>query len=375
MRRERDAPMNVCDRVPTWSRALDPVGTPWDRVRADDPWFQAVNAAGACRVPRTLRDGRPAPPVEVIWHLLGVKPRDGWRDEATARWVRDRVVWRPCCRVDVASVPEDTTLRRWANLRQPAPLPHRLDHVGMRARSLQVTRGRTLRGDGTVGEPPLPPPTDRTWREEGVRGLGRTLATARAILQQSPAVARDAWRHRTRRAKRQLQRSMEAARPRGPEAVERRRTADQRLLTMTQATVPPAQPVGALLNAQATPPGKPRAATLASMVPRVCQVISQTTRRVLPGAVGPAAAHVVRRCEPPTAIIRQGKPGRPTACGRVVWVEAVEGGMVSWYAVLDGPPAEAVQLPPRLEPHLHVFTRPPRLLTGDGGVHSAAHAR
>jgi hypothetical protein len=75
MRRERDAPMNVCDLVPTWGRALDPVWTPWDRVRDDDPLFQAVKAAWACRLPRTLRDGRPAPPVEVILRLLVVKPR------------------------------------------------------------------------------------------------------------------------------------------------------------------------------------------------------------------------------------------------------------------------------------------------------------
>jgi hypothetical protein len=289
--------------------------------------------------------------------------------------VRERLVWRPLCRVDVASVPEETTLRRWANLSQPAPLPHRLDHVGRLARSLTVTRGRKLRLDGTVGEPPLQPPTARTWRYDGVRVVGRTLANARAILQQTPAVARDAWRHRTRRAKRQRKRRMAAARQRGPEAAERRRTAAQRLLTMTQATGPHAQPVEALLNAQATPPGKPRAATLASRVPLVCAVLAQPPRWSLQGAVVPAAANVVRRCEPPTAIIRQGKPGRPTACGRVVWWEEVEGGMVSRDAVLDGPPAEEAPRPPRLEHHLHVFKRPPRLLTGDGGVHSAAHAR
>jgi IS5 family transposase len=153
------------------------------------------------------------------------------------------------------------------------------------------------------------------------------------------------------------------------------RTAYQRLLTITQATVQHVQHVEAILNAQATPPGKQLAATLAYLVPLVCAVISQTTRRILQGEVVPAAEKVVSLFEPQTAIIRTGKPGRPTEFGRVVWLDEVEGGMVSRYAVLDGNPAEDAQLPPSLEHHLQVFKHPPRLLTGDRGVHSAANER
>lgn len=375
MLRERSAPMNLFDLVPTLSMALDPVLTQLDRVLDDDTLFQTVKADLACRFPRTLRDGRPSTPVEVILRLLVVKHLYGWSDEATERWVSDRLVWRQCCRVYVASVPDDTTLRRGANLIHPATLHHRLDHVVILARSLKVTRGRKLRIDGTVVQTPIHHPTASTWLYDGVRVVGRTLANARAILPQTPAVARDALRDRTRSAKRQMKRSMEAARQRGTEAADRMRTADQRRLAMTQATVPHAQHVGAILNAQATPPGKPLVAALAHTVPLVCQVISQTTRRVLQGEVVPAAANVVRLFEPQTAIIRTGKPGWPTACGRVIWLDAVEGGMVSRYAVLDGHPAEDAQLPPSLEHHLRVFKRPPRLLTGDRGVHSAAHER
>jgi hypothetical protein len=74
MRRERYAPMHVCDRVPTLRMALDPGLPPWARVLDDDPRFQTVNAEVACRVPRPLRAGRPAPPGEVLVRLLVVQP-------------------------------------------------------------------------------------------------------------------------------------------------------------------------------------------------------------------------------------------------------------------------------------------------------------
>jgi IS5 family transposase len=247
-----------------------------------------------------------------------------------------------------------------------------LDHVVELAQTLKVTRGRTLRMDGTVVETPLHHPTDSPLLYDGVRVLGRTLAKARAILQQTSGVAREALRDRTRSAKCQMKRIMEAARQRGTEAADRMRTAYQRLLTITQTTVQHAPRVGAVLTAQATAQGKKLAATVTHLVPLVCQVISQTTRRVLQGEVVPAAEKVVSLFEPQTAIIRKGKPGRPTEFGRVIWLDEVEGGIVSRYAVLEGNPAEDAQLPPSLEHHLRVFKQPPRLLTGDRGVHSAA---
>jgi IS5 family transposase len=119
---------------------------------------------------------------------------------------------------------------------------------------------------------------------------------------------------------------------------------------------------GAVLTAPATAQGKKLAATVTHLGPLVCQVISQTTRRVLQGEVVPAAEKVVSLFEPQTAIIRKGQPGRPTEFGRVIWLDEVEGGIVSRYAILEGNPAEDAQLPPRL-------------LTGERGVHSAANER
>jgi IS5 family transposase len=375
MLRDRYTPMNLFDLVPALGMTMDPILMQLDTLLANDALFQAVKADLARRFPRTPATGRPSTPVEVILRLLVVKHLYGWSDEATERWVSDSLVLRQFCRVYVAPVPDDTTLLRWANLIQPETLHRLLDHVVELARSLTVTRGRKLRIDGTVVATNIHHPTDSTLLYDGVRVLGRTLAKARAVLQQTAGVAREAVRDRTRRAKRQMKRIMDAARQRGTEAADRMRTAYQHLLDIAQATVQHAQRVGPVLTAQATAQGQPLATTLAHLVPLVGQVITQTTRRILQGEGVPAAEKVVSLFEPHTAIIRKGKPGKATEFGRVIWLDEVEGGSISRYAVLEGNPPEAAQLPPSLDHHRRVFHRPPRVLAGDRGVHSTANER
>jgi transposase, IS5 family len=375
MLRERYAPMNLFDLVPTLSMALDPVLTQLDRLLDDDTLFQTVKADLAGRFPRTLRDGRPSTPVEVILRLLVVKHLYGWSYEATERWVSDSLVLRQFCRVYAEPVPDDTTLLRWANLIQPATLHRLLEHVVGLARSLKVTRGRKLRIDGTVVATNIHHPTDSTLLYDGVRVLSRTLAKAKQAVHAGTAVARTAFRGHTRSAKRYMKRIMEAARQRGAQAEERMHTAYQRLLEITQATVKQAQQVEALLTVQQTQASCRLAATMRQVVPLVQHVMTQTTRRVLQGEAVPALEKVVSLFEPHTAIIRKGKPGQPTEFGRVIWLDEVEGGIISRYAVLEGNPAEDAQLPPSLDHHLRVFHRPPCLLAGDRGVHSTTNER
>ena len=375
MLRERYAPMNLFELVPALSLALDPVLSQLDHVLDDDTLFQAVKAALARRFPRTLLDGRPSTPVEVLLRMLVVKHLYGWSYEATESWVSDSLVLRQFCRVYAEPVPDDTTLLRWANLIQPATLHHLLDHVVTLARSLKVTRGRKLRIDGTVVSTNIHHPTDSTLLYDGVRVLSRVVVKAKQAMQETTVLARSAFRDRTRSAKRQMKRIMEAARQRGAQVEARMRTAYQRLLTSTTAVVQQAEQVGAVLIAQATRPGYKLAATLRQFVPLVHQVIIQTTRRIIQGEVVPAPEKVVSLFEPHTAMIRKGKPGKPTEFGRVIWLDEVEGGIISRYAVLEGNPADDAQLPPSLGHHRRVFQRPPRLLAGDRGVHTTANER
>ncbi len=70
-------------------------------------------------------------------------------------------------------MPDDTTLRSWANLIQPEMLHQLLDHMVEQARQRKVTRGRKLRIDGTVVETNIHHPTDSTLERQRWGGRGR----------------------------------------------------------------------------------------------------------------------------------------------------------------------------------------------------------
>ena len=365
MLRDRYDPMNLFDLVPALSMELDPVLTQMDRLLDNDTLFQAVKADLAKRLPRTLIDGRPSTPVEVILRLLVVKHLYNWSYQHTQQWVADSLVLRQFCRVYTERVPDDTTLIRWANLIQPETLHHLLDHVVDLARQRKVTRGRKLRIDGTVVETNIHHPTDSTLLYDGIRVLSRTLKRAAQLLQDTTHLTRATFRDRTRSAKRHMKRIMEGTRQRGEQAEQTLHAAYHQLLTGATAMVQQAQQVAGALRDGATRTAQQLADSLDHFCPLLEQVISQTTRRVLLGTQVPAREKVVSLFEPHTAIIRKGKLRTPTEFGRAVWLDEVDGGIISPYAVLDGNPDEAEQVPPSVDHHLQVFGKPPRLLAGD----------
>jgi IS5 family transposase len=375
MLRDRYEPMNLFAMVPALSYTIDRVLAQLDTLLDDDTLFQAVKADLAQRFPRTLIDGRPSTPVEVILRMLVIKHLYGWSYQQTEQWVSDSLVLRQFCRVYLERVPDDSTLIRWANLIQPATLHQLLDHVVDLAHQLKVTQGRKLRIDGTVVETNIHHPSDSTLLYDGVRVLGRTLRNAKQVLQAAPKAARKLFRDRTRSAKRHMKRIMEVARQRGADAEQRLQTTYQQLLDVADAMVEQAQQVGAALHTATSNAAQRVAKTLEHYVPLVEQVIQQTTRRVLQGEQLSANEKVVSLFEPHTAIIRKGKPGKPTEFGRVVWLDEVDGGIISRYEVLDGNPDEAAQLRPSLDHHRQVFKRSPHVLAGDRGVHSADNER
>src|SRR6266540_1320026 len=281
MLRDRYDPMNLFDLVPAWSMELDPVLTQLDQLLDDDRLFQTLKADLAKRHPRTLIDGRPATPVEVILRMLVVKHLYSWSYEATEQFVSDSLVLRQFCRLYAERSPDDTTLIRWARVIRPSTLHDLLDHVVDLARQRKVTRGRKLRVDGTVVETNIHHPTDSTLLGDGVRVLSRIVGRAK-------------------------------------------------------------------------------------------QVIGQARRRVLLGEQVPAREKIVSLFEPHTAIIRKDPH---TSFGRLIWLSELDGSLISRYAVLSGNPSEAEQVVPSVDHHLEQFSKPPRVLAGDRGTHSARGER
>ncbi len=375
MLRDRYEPLDLFALVPTLGMVMEPVLVRLDTLLDDDTLFQAVKADLARRRPRTRIDRRPSTPVEVVLRMLVVKHLYGWSYAQTERWVADSLVLRQFCRVYAGRVPDDTTLIRWATLIQPATLHALLDHIVGLARQLRVTWGRKLRIDGTVVETNIHHPTDSTLLNDGVRVLRRSLAKAERLLRGTSDLAADAFQDRTRSAKRQMKRIMEAARQRGERSEQAMQGAYRRLIEIAETVRDRAQQVGAALREQATDGARRVADTLDHDLPLVLQVIAQTTRRVFHSASVPASDKLVSLFEPHTAIIRKGKPGRPTQFGRVLWLDEVDGGIVSRYEVLAGNPPEPAQLPRSLDHHRAVFTHPPHLLAGYRGIHSPANER
>ena len=102
-----------------------------------------------------------------------------------------------------------------------------------------------------------------------------------------------------------------------------------RLVEVSQATVRQARQLGEALRRAVNQGSRKLTHTLEELLPRLEQFIEQATRRVFAGEVVPAAEKVVNLFEPHTAIIRKGKPGQAVQFGRVVWLDEVEGGLIT----------------------------------------------
>ncbi len=288
MLRDRYEPINLFDLVPALGLAMEPVLTRLDKLLEDDCLFQLVKADLSRRFPRTRLDGRPSTPVEVILRLLIVKHLYGFSYQQTEHYVSDSLVLRQFCRLYLQPVPDDTTLLRWANLIQPETLHQLLERVMLLAQSLKVTRARKLRTDGTVVKTDIHHPSDSTLLGDGIRVLCRTLGKAKQLLGTATDLGREAFGDRTRSARRLVKRIMEAARKRGSEAEQQMQSAYQKLLHLTNAVVAGAQRVETALEQQTTDLASHLRQQLTTFVPRVKQVIAQTTQRVLQGQSVPA---------------------------------------------------------------------------------------
>jgi IS5 family transposase len=372
MVRDRYAPMDLFAWVPALRMAMEPGLAELDRLLDDEVLFPRVKADLCRRAPHTTTRGRPSTPVEVILRMLVVKRLYHWSDEETEHFVADRLVLRQCCRIDLEAVPDDTTLLRWANLIGPATLAVLNDRVVELARALKVTRGRKLRVDSTVVETPMHDPTDSGLMGDGVRVLSRLLRRAKAVVGQASGLGPQAFRSRWRSVRRLGQQVHRLARRKGGESTAGLQSAYGRLIGVVQKTCVQAAKVKAVLQRQATSRAQRLVRPLEQCLPRVARVIEQTVRRIVQGEVVPARDTLVSLFEPHTQIIVRRKTGQPVAFGRKVWLEEVEGGILSGYRLLAEAGQDFPSLPASLIAHQRRFGRPPRLLAADRGVYSAA---
>ncbi len=353
--------------IQTLTSEMDPELAQIDAILDDEVIFQMIKCDLSKRYPNTTETGRPSTPVEVILRMLVVKRLFDLSYEKTERYVRDSLVLRRFCRVYFEKVPDDTTLIRWANQITPETLEALNARVTEIATEMKVTRGRKLRTDGTVVESNIHYPTDSSLLNDGVRVISRTLKRAQTMLGDAAGLAKEVFRDRTRSAKRAARKIANLARQSGKAAEQNYR----RLVKTTKASLQQAQQVRDALVTQADAAADALRETLDTFIPRVQRVIEQTQRRVFNGEKVPAKEKLVSLFEPHTQIIKRGKLNPDTEFGRKIWLDEVDGGIISGYRILDGNPADCEQWQPSLDHHVNQFARPPDQASADRGVYSA----
>lgn len=214
------------------------------------------------------------------------------------------------------------------------------------------------------------PPTDSSLLNDGVRVISRILKSAHRLLAAGGAVADKLFRDRSRSAKHLNKIIIDTVRSRGEHAEQLRKATYERLVAISEALLRQAKAVGEVLEQNAQEHAGRLAQRLQQFTSRLQAVVQQTKRRVLQGEQVPASEKLVSLFEPETAIIRKGKWAKPTEYGRLVWLDEVDGGIISRYAVLVGNPADSEQVQPSLAHHQQVFGRAPKLLAADRGCWS-----
>jgi IS5 family transposase len=339
-----------------------------DAYLGDEKLYKMIRADLAKRYPKTRETGRNSTAVEVVLRILVVKRLYGYSYEETERAVRDSLSLRAFCRVYLNDVPDDTTLIRWANLIQPKTLEKFNERIIQLAVERKVTRGRKLRTDGTVVESNICLPSDNRLLADGVRVLARTVGRARELLKQKVQEPFEDFTQAARQLARQigetLHKKTDAARATG-------RQQYQQLLEMTRKTIETARQTQKSLSKSGEEKGKRLGQTLETFLSRTEQVINQTTRRILQGEQVPSSEKIVSLFEEHTDIIRRGKDSRPVEFGHKVWLNEVEGGLVSHYRILQGNPSDEQQWEPSLKAHLKTFHQPPQQASADRGLFSA----
>jgi IS5 family transposase len=227
-----------------------------------------------------------------------------------------------------------------------------------------------LRTDGTVVESNIAYPRDSKLLNDGVRVLSRVLKQAKVLVEDKVEEAAATCRDRTRSARKQARQIANYARQRSAQAKADLKGAYQRLIKTTQASVKQAQSVLTVLKNQSSRTAARIAAELETFIPRVEQALDQTIRRVLQGESVPAQEKILSLFEPHVTIIRRGKAGQETEFGHKVWLDEVDGGIISQWRVLEGNPSDDQQWQPAIDYHLKQFEKPPYLASADRGVYS-----
>lgn len=181
------------------------------------------------------------------------------------------------------------------------------------------------------------------------------------------------FRNRLRTARR-ISRAIDSlSKTKNKSGSQKRQQAYSKLIKLTQASFKQAEKVQKIISDLPLPNFPTIRQKFTLFLPRIEQVIKQTYRRVIQKETVPSAEKIVSIFEAHTDIICRGKVNVEVEFGHKVWLDEVDGGIISNYRILEGNPHDTQQLIPSLDQHIKNFGYPPKTVTADRGVYSQSN--
>ncbi len=327
---------------------------------AQPAWGARVQQDLEAGCAKNARTGRPGLSGEQTLRLLLVRQLTGWTYAELAFHLADSLTYRTFCRVSaLVATPSKSALAATFRRVRPATLAALNDHLVTSAAARAIEPARTVRMDATVVPVTIHPPTDSSLLLDAVRVLERLLRNI------EHATGFTAYHRHYKYAKR---RALEIAQL-APRAVARRRHCYRALVQYTEATASYATCALAHLDAHAATARRDWLRTaVTTLLPRVAQVIAQTTRRVLQDDPVPATEKLVSLFEAHTDVIV--KDRRATYYGHKVFLTTGKSGLILDCALPAGNPADATWAVPLVRRHERRFGTAPEQVSMDGGFAS-----
>ena len=346
-----------------------------DSLLCDEKLFELIEADLSERYPQTTKTGRGSTPVEVILRMLALKHLRDLSYEKTIQNVNESLVLRQFCRVYFQTLPHKSTLIRWSNQIREETLNKFNQRLTQIARQQKITKGIKMRTDGTVVASNIHYPSDNSLLGDSVKVISRLLSQTKEIIPNYTLINSQVFRHRNRTARKISREIDKLSTTRNKWGRQKREKLYLKLINVTKASLEQAKQVEKILKTFNSPESKNIRQKLVIFIPRIQQVIQQTSRRILEQEKVPASEKIVSIFEAHTDIICRGKLNKEVEFGHKVWLDEVDGGIVSNYRILKGNPHDTQQLVDSLDQHLKIFGHPPKIVTADRGVYSQSNEK
>jgi len=348
-----------------------------DALLQDGELLELASEKLGGRCLRSKDFGRPGIAPDRLLRCVVLKHLKRWSFRQLEYELRHSLLYRRFTRFFEDPIPDFTSFSRTFALFGPDGTRQIHQRVVQKAQEQKLARGRKLRIDTTAVETNIHYPTDSTLLADSLRVMTRALKRIASGCAGQPLKVVD----HARAAKYRLLEICRAAKSFTEASRARFQDSYGKLLTLTGQVRRQASRV---LEDLKTRKLKAEAGALLTVLlaegqlrhhlPLVDQVMAQTQARIFEGETR-SEGKILSLFEEHSAIIRKGKPDKPTEFGRLVRLDEVENGLISGFSIAAGNPADQQQWLPALENHREIFGRVPRLATADRGFWSAANEK